>query len=209
MKRRMFPHHIKVLLGFLLCIGLVLGCKPSYDVGPPHVEAGEMPNARSPIFQMTMNDIDGQPVNLKQFQGKVLMIINTASFCGNTPQYGGLQTLYEQYREQGFEILAFPANNFGKQEPGTSEEIKTFCYTKYALEFPLFEKISVKGDDTHPLYQYLTQESPYPGEIKWNFQKFLVDRKGQVIARYRPGMKPLAPQIVQDVQKALSDNLGG
>ena len=209
MKPRRFRNPMQVWLGFMLCIGLVLGCYPGYDVGPAQVEAGEIPSTLSPIFQMTMNDIDGHPVHLNQFQGKVLMIINTASFCGNTPQYGGLQTLYEQYREQGFEILAFPANNFGKQEPGTSEEIKTFCYTKYALEFPLFEKISVKGDDTHPLYQYLTQQSPYPGEIEWNFQKFLVNRKGQVIARYRPKLKPLSPQIVQDVQKALSENPGG
>lgn len=201
----LIPHTMKILLSLFILAIIVWGCKPGNEVGPAHVEAGENPGMLSPIFQMTMNDIDGHPVNLKQFQGKVLMIVNTASFCGNTPQYGGLQTLYEQYREQGFEILAFPANNFGKQEPGTSEEIKTFCYTKYALEFPLFEKISVKGDDTHPLYQYLTRESPFPGEIEWNFQKFLVNRKGQVIARYRPGLKPLSSQIVQDIQHALSE----
>jgi len=177
--------------------------------GPPQAMGTESPSALPSIFQFTMNDIDGHPVNLKQFQGKVLMIVNTASFCGNTPQYGGLQTLYEQYREQGFEILAFPANNFGKQEPGTSEEIKSFCYTKYALEFPLFEKISVKGDDTHPLYQYLTRQSPFPGDIEWNFQKFLVNRKGQIIARYRPGLKPLSAQIVQDLQEALADRSDG
>jgi len=206
MNQKMMRNPIPAWLGFMLFVGLVLGCNPGYDVGPSAIEAGETPHPRSPIFQMTMNDIDGHPVNLKQFQGKVLMIINTASFCGNTPQYDGLQTLYEQYQEQGFEILAFPANNFGKQEPGTNEEIATFCYTKYALTFPLFEKISVQGDDTHPLYQYLTQHSPYPGEIEWNFQKFLVNRKGQVIARYRPGLKPLSPQIIQAVQKALSDS---
>lgn len=200
---------IKFLLGMILIAAFILGCKPGYNSGPAQVEAGETPSTVSPIFQFMMNDIDGHPVNLKQYQGKVLMIVNTASFCGNTPQYGGLQTLYEQYREQGFEILAFPANNFGKQEPGSSEEIKTFCYTKYALEFPLFEKISVKGEDTHPLYQYLTQHTPYPGEIEWNFQKFLVNRKGQVIARYHPRLKPLSPQIVQDLQQALSESPGG
>ena len=198
----------KLLLAVIMIAVLTLGCKPGYNAGPERVEAGETPETLSPIFQFMMNDIDGHRVHLKQFQGKVLMIVNTASFCGNTPQYGGLQTLYEQYRDQGFEILAFPANNFGEQEPGTSEEIKTFCYTKYALEFPLFEKISVKGDDTHPLYQYLTKQSPYPGDIEWNFQKFLVNRNGQVIARYRPGLKPLSPQIVQDIQRALNDPKG-
>ena len=114
------------------------------------------------------------------------MIVNTASFCGNTPQYGGLQTLYENYRDQGFTILAFPANDFGKQEPGTDTEIAEFCYTKYSLEFPLFSKITVLGENKHPLYRYLTENTPYPGEIKWNFQKFLIDRSGHVIARYRP-----------------------
>ena len=205
-----FSHQpIKYSLSMFLMVLFIWGCKPGYGPGSAPVEAAETPGTLSSIFQFTMNDIDGQPVNLKQYQGKVLLIVNTASFCGNTPQYGGLQTLYEQYREQGFEILAFPANNFGQQEPGTSEEIKTFCYTKYALEFPLFEKISVKGEDTHPLYQYLTKYSPFPGDIEWNFQKFLVNRKGHIVARYRPGLKPLSPQIVQDIQQALSENTGG
>ncbi len=133
------------------------------------------------------------------------MVVNTASFCGNTPQYGGLQTLFERYREQGFTILAFPANDFGEQEPGTNKEIAEFCYTKYALEFPLFSKITVLGENKHPLYRYLTEETPFPGEIKWNFQKFLVDRSGQVIARYRPGMKPLTPKIVEDIESALAE----
>ena len=157
----------------------------------------------SSIFDFTMTDIDGNPVALSQFKGKVIMVVNTASFCGNTPQYDGLQTLYEQYRDQGFTILAFPANDFGKQEPGTNKEIAEFCYTKYALEFPLFSKITVLGENKHPLYQYLTEETPFKGEIKWNFQKFLIDRSGQVIARYRPGMKPLTPQIVEGIESAL------
>ncbi len=142
--------------------------------------------------------------SVKKFEGKVLLLVNTASFCGNTPQYGGLQELYDRYQDQGLEILAFPANNFGKQEPGNNEEIKTFCYTKYSLTFLLFSKISVKGENTHPLYQYLTQESPFPGEIEWNFQKFLVDREGNVIARCRSGMKPLSRMIVEDIEQALS-----
>lgn len=157
----------------------------------------------SNLYDFTMNDIDGNPLPLSQFKGKVIMVVNTASFCGNTPQYEDLQTLYEQYRDQGFTVLAFPANDFGKQEPGNNKEIAEFCYTKYSLEFPLFSKITVLGDQKHPLYRYLTEETPFQGEITWNFQKFLVNRTGQVIARYEPGQKPLTPQIVGDIEKAL------
>ena len=156
------------------------------------------------VYDFTLNDIEGKPVSLSQFRGKVLLLVNTASFCGNTPQYTDLEKLYEQYREKGFEILAFPANNFGQQEPGTDAEIKTFCYTKYSLSFPLFSKISVKGDDKHPLYRYLTEQSQFPGEVEWNFQKYLVDRSGKVVARYHHRTKPLAPDIVQDVERVLA-----
>ena len=157
----------------------------------------------TPIYDFTMDDIDGKPRTLGEFKGKVMMIVNTASFCGNTPQYEGLQTLYERYQDQGFTILAFPANDFGQQEPGDNKEIAEFCYTKYSLEFPLFSKITVLGDQKHPLYRYLTEGTPFQGEIKWNFQKFLVNRQGEVIARYAPKQKPLTPQIVDDIEKAL------
>jgi glutathione peroxidase len=157
----------------------------------------------TPIYDFTMDDIDGKSRPLREFKGKVMMIVNTASFCGNTPQYEGLQTLYERYRDQGFTILAFPANDFGKQEPGDNKEIAEFCYTKYSLEFPLFSKITVLGNQKHPLYRYLTEATPFTGEIKWNFQKFLVNRQGEVIARYAPKQKPLTPQIVGDIEKAL------
>ena len=193
--------HLTLLIGFtgLVLLTLMFGaCKPGYAAG-----TSNHGDAMAPVHSFTLNDIDGNPLALNTFSGKVLLLVNTASMCGNTPQYEGLQTLYEQYREQGLEILAFPANNFGKQEPGTNEEIKSFCYTKYALEFPLFSKISVKGEDMHPLYHYLTTQSPFPGEIEWNFQKFLVNRDGEIIARYRPGLKPLSPQIVQDIERAL------
>ena len=132
------------------------------------------------FYDFTMDDIDGKPVNLGQYKGKALLVVNTASFCGNTPQYTDLESMYEQYHEKGFEILAFPANNFGQQEPGTNAEIKGFCLTKYSVSFPLFSKISVKGEDKHPLYQYLTEKSPFPGEVEWNFQKYLVDRHGKI-----------------------------
>ncbi len=155
------------------------------------------------IYDFIMDDIDGKPRALREFTGQVVMIVNTASFCGNTPQYEGLQKLYEQYRDQGFTILAFPANDFGKQEPGDNKEIAEFCYTKYSLEFPLFSKITVLGDQKHPLYRYLTEDTAFKGKIKWNFQKFLIDRTGQVIARYAPKQKPLTSQIVDDIEKAL------
>jgi glutathione peroxidase len=155
------------------------------------------------IYDFTIDDIDGKARTLREFKGQVMMIVNTASFCGNTPQYEGLQTLYEHYRDQGFTILAFPANDFGKQEPGDNKEIAEFCYTKYSLEFPLFSKITVLGSQKHPLYRYLTEHTPFQGEIKWNFQKFLVNRTGQVIARYAPKQKPLTQQIVGDIEKAL------
>lgn len=177
--------------------------------GPDETHAGSMTGnsaggkGLTQIYDFTMDDIDGNPVPLRNYRGDVIMIVNTASFCGNTPQYGGLQTLYERYRDQGFTIFAFPANDFGEQEPGSNKEIAEFCYTKYALEFPLFSKITVLGENKHPLYRYLTEETRFTGEIEWNFQKFLIDRSGQVIERYRPGMKPLTPQIVEDIEKAL------
>lgn len=156
------------------------------------------------FYDFTMDDIDGKPVNLSQYKGKALLIVNTASFCGNTPQYTELEAMYEQYHDKGFEILAFPANNFGQQEPGTNAEIKGFCLTKYSISFPLFSKISVKGSDKHPLYQYLTEKSPFPGEVEWNFQKYLVDRSGNIVARFPHRMKPSSPEIVQEVKRVLA-----
>lgn len=156
------------------------------------------------FYDFTMDDIDGKPVNLSQYKGKALLIVNTASFCGNTPQYTELEAMYEQYHDKGFEILAFPANNFGQQEPGTNAEIKGFCLTKYSISFPLFSKISVKGSDKHPLYQYLTEKSPFPGEVEWNFQKYLVDRSGNIVARFPHRMKPSSPEIVQEVERVLA-----
>ena len=197
------------LVGFLIGMSSIIGMGSSDLLEPSPAQAREegiklMATQTPMVYDFTLNDIDGKPVSLNQFRGKVLLLINTASFCGNTPQYTDLEKMYEQYREKGFEILAFPANNFGQQEPGTNAEIKTFCYTKYSLSFPLFSKISVKGDDKHPLYRYLTEQSPFPGEVEWNFQKYLVDRSGKVVARYPHRTKPLAPEIVQDVERVLA-----
>ena len=161
--------------------------------------------AKTPsIYDFTMDDIDGKPVSLSQYRGKVLLVVNTASLCGNTPQYSELEKMYETYQEKGFEVLAFPANNFGQQEPGTNAEIKGFCLTKYSVSFPLFSKISVKGSDKHPLYQYLTEQSPFPGEVEWNFQKYLIDRSGNIVARYHHRTKPLSDEIVRAVETALT-----
>jgi glutathione peroxidase len=193
----------------LVGIGVIASAASSDLLEPRSAQAREegavLMAAQTPmVYDFTLNDIDGKPVSLTQFSGKVLLLVNTASFCGNTPQYNDLEKMYQQYREKGFEILAFPANNFGQQEPGTNAEIKTFCNTKYSLTFPLFSKISVKGEDKHPLYRYLTEQSPFPGEVEWNFQKYLVDRSGKVVARYPHRMKPLAPEIVQDVEGVLA-----
>lgn len=194
----------------VLVLGLIAGLGlGAIEIGFGSVDAAEQGASRmaanaSSVYDFTLNDIDGKPVSLSQYKGKVVMLVNTASFCGNTPQYADLEKVYETYKDKGFEILAFPANNFGQQEPGSNEEIKGFCLTKYSVGFPLFSKISVKGSDKHPLYRYLTEQSPFPGEVEWNFQKYLVDRSGNVVARYHHGTKPLAQEIVKDVERFLA-----
>jgi len=155
------------------------------------------------IYSFTMKTIDGEERSLEAYKGKVLMIVNVASKCGFTPQYGDLQKLYERYKDEGFVILGFPANNFLWQEPGSDDEIKQFCSTTYNVTFDMFSKISVKGEDMHPLYQYLTKESPASGTVKWNFQKYLIDRKGNVITKYAPGTKPLEDDVVHNVEELL------
>jgi glutathione peroxidase len=145
------------------------------------------------VYDYTLKSIDGKPVPLSTFKGKVVLVVNVASKCGFTPQYTGLEALYEKYKGQGLVITGFPANNFMSQEPGTDAEIKTFCSTKYNVSFPMFSKISVKGDDKAPLYQFLTDTAANPatgGEIKWNFTKFLVDRNGKVVQRFEPNVTP-------------------
>jgi glutathione peroxidase len=162
----------------------------------------------SNVLEFTLNSIDGKPAPLSHYQGKVVLIVNVASRCGFTPQYTGLEKVYEKYKDQGFVILGFPANNFGAQEPGTNEEIKTFCSSKYSVTFPMYAKISVKGDDTHPLYQFLTDKQANPttgGEIKWNFTKFLVGKDGKVIARFEPAITPESADVTAAIEKALKE----
>ena len=160
------------------------------------------------VYDYKAKSLDGKEVPLSDYQGKVLLIVNTASQCGYTPQYKGLQEIYQKYKDQGFEILAFPANEFGAQEPGTDDQIKQFCSSNYKVSFPLFSKIVVKGKGIHPLYEFLTGEATDPkhaGPIPWNFAKFLVNRKGEVVSRFQPGVKPESPELSSAIEKALSE----
>ena len=162
----------------------------------------------SPALDFSMKNIDGQDVYLGDYQGDVLLVVNVASECGFTRQYKDLEAFYKKYKDQGVKVLAFPANNFGAQEPGTNKEIKQFCKTKFDVTFDLFAKVSVKGDDKCDLYKHLTDTSKngeFGGEIKWNFQKFLVDRTGRVVARFKPSENPMADKIVQFVERLLKD----
>jgi glutathione peroxidase len=161
--------------------------------------------AASNIYTFTLNSIDGQAAPLANYKGKVALVVNVASQCGYTPQYSALETTYEKYKDKGFVILGFPANNFGAQEPGTNEEIKTFCTRKYSVTFPMYSKISVKGADQAPLYAYLTKDAGpgIAGEIKWNFTKFLVDRNGNVVQRFEPEVTPDSKEVIAAIEKLL------
>jgi len=156
------------------------------------------------IYDFTMKTIDGKDESLADFKGKTVLIVNTASRCGHTPQYRSLETLYKQYKAQDFVVLAFPENNFKNQEPGTNADIEKFCDLKYHVTFPLFSKISVKGDDIAPLYRYLTTQSGFNGPITWNFNKFLINPQGQVVARFDSKIDPLDPQVVAEIKKFLT-----
>jgi glutathione peroxidase len=164
--------------------------------------AGE-PGA-SNIHAFTMRSIDGNDVPLAAYAGKVMLVVNVASRCGYTPQYRDLEALYERYRDRGLVVLGFPANNFGGQEPGNNEEIKSFCSATYGVTFPLFSKISVKGSDQHPLYAFLTADPEFGGDVKWNFQKYLVDRSGRVIGKFSSSEKPLSKKVTTAVEAALA-----
>ena len=160
--------------------------------------------AEKSVYDFTVKTIDGQDKSLSKYKGKVLLIVNTASRCGYTHQYKGMEAIYQQFKPQGFEILAFPANNFLGQEPGNNSEIKKFCELKFKTTFPLFAKISVKGEDVAALYQYLTTQSGFNGDITWNFNKFLVDKTGKVVARFDSKTEPQADQLVDQIKQLLS-----
>ncbi|HTL71004.1 MAG TPA: glutathione peroxidase [Candidatus Eisenbacteria bacterium] len=155
------------------------------------------------VYSFKMRTIDGSERSLADYRGKALLIVNTASRCGFTPQYKSLEALYEKYRSRGFEVLGFPANNFMGQEPGSDSEIKEFCSLKFGVSFPMFSKISVKGKDIDPLYKYLTSEAGFNGAIQWNFNKFLVDPQGRVVARYGSTTDPLSKDLTQKLESVL------
>jgi glutathione peroxidase len=155
------------------------------------------------LYDFNVKSIDGKDVPLSMYKGKALLIVNTASECGFTPQYEGLQRLYESYRAKGFEVLAFPSNDFGAQEPGTAEEIQTFCSTRYKTTFPLFAKVVVKGPNAAPLYKYLQELPKNGGAVKWNFGKFLVDAKGEVVAHFESKVEPTSDTLKKALEEAL------
>lgn len=161
--------------------------------------------ASTGVYSFTLNSIEGRPAPLAAYKRKVVLLVNVASQCGYTPQYSALEAIYEKYKDRGFVILGFPANNFGAQEPGTNDEIKTFCTRKYSVTFPMYSKISVKGDDQAPLYTYLTKETEagIAGEIQWNFTKFLVDRDGKVVQRFEPAVTPDSREVTAAIEKQL------
>lgn len=184
-----------VAVGVLLYgYGMILNPTPSEPV-----------NASS-VYDFTMKDIDGNDVKLDAFKGRVIMIVNTASKCGYTPQYEGLEAIYKKYKDRGFVILGFPANNFMGQEPGTEKEIKEFCTLKYNVTFPMFSKISVTGRDQHPLYGFLTNKATNPefgGEISWNFNKFLIGKDGKVVGRFATAVKPEDDSVITAIENEL------
>jgi glutathione peroxidase len=159
----------------------------------------------APIYEIPVKDIDGKSTSLAPYKGKVLLVVNVASKCGYTPQYEGLEAIQKKYQSKGFEVLGFPCNQFGSQEPGTNEEIKQFCSSKYNVTFPLFDKIEVNGPGRHPLYSTLAgKDSPYPGDIKWNFNKFLIGRDGKIIKRFDSKAKPESAEVTDAIEAALA-----
>jgi glutathione peroxidase len=157
----------------------------------------------SSYLSIPFETITGDTLTLNDFKGHVLLLVNVASKCGFTHQYSGLEELYRKYKDQGLVVIGFPANNFGNQEPGTNQEILEFCTSKFDVTFPMMSKISVVGKDKHPLYVYLTEKSPLPGEIEWNFFKFLLDRDGKLVARFPSKTEPMSTELVSQVEKLL------
>jgi glutathione peroxidase len=178
--------------------GIGYALSPYFRNTTPHNAAAKS------LYEFTVKDIDGQDVPLSKFKGKVIMVVNVASKCGNTPQYKGLEQMYEKYKDQGLVILGFPANNFAGQEPGSDAEIKEFCSATYAVKFPMFSKVSVKGDDAHPLYQWLIASTEDKSDVDWNFAKFLVGRDGKVLGRFKARIKPDDIKLISAVESALA-----
>lgn len=197
------------ILGVVLFLAVAALGVLAYSYGFIFNPSPTKPPKEKHMYEFTMKNIDGQDVKLDTYKGKVTLIVNVASKCGLTPQYEGLQALYNKYKDSGFVVLGFPANNFLGQEPGTEKEIKEFCTLKYNVTFPMFSKISVKGTDQHPFYTFLTNKQSNPGfdgDIGWNFEKFLTDKNGKIIARFSPKTTPDDPKIAETIETELSKN---
>ena len=156
------------------------------------------------VLKFTMSSLNGQPVNLAKYQGKVLLIVNTASECGFTYQYEGLQILHARYAAKGLSLLGFPANDFGQQEPGSAAQIQQFCKANYGVEFDMFSKVTVLGPEKTPLYKYLTASPKFPGELSWNFEKFLIGRDGQILGRFKSEVEPESLELTRAIEAALA-----
>lgn len=189
---------IGILAFVVVLAGIGYAVSPYFRNNTPHTSTVKS------VYEFTVKDIDGKDVPLSKYKGKVLLVVNVASKCGNTPQYKGLEKLYEQYKDRGLVILGFPANDFMGQEPGTNAEIKEFCSATYAVKFPMFSKISVKGEQAHPLYQWLISQSEDKSDVDWNFAKFIVGRDGQVQTRFKARVKPEDPKLISAVELALA-----
>jgi glutathione peroxidase len=192
----------------LVALAVALGCAQTPSADSQNPAPTPMTDTATPaVLDFEMPALTGEPVELSRYHGRVVLIVNTASQCGLTPQYEPLQQLHEQYADDGLAILGFPANNFGNQEPGTDADIAAFCEQNYGVGFPMFAKLSVKGDDQSPLYAFLTSEETNPrfaGEITWNFEKFLVGRDGRVVARFAPRTRPDAEEVVAAIRAELA-----
>lgn len=192
---------VAVLAVSVVCLTLVSGSfaeKPEAKKGDAKV---------APALNFTMDSLEGKPVKLSQYQGKVVLIVNVASQCGLTPQYDGLEKVYKKYNEKGLTVLGFPANEFGKQEPGSNKEIAEFCEKNYGVDFPMFSKVVVKGEGQCDLYKFLTSKETDPkfaGDIKWNFEKFLLNRKGEVVARFEPKVSPTSDVVMKAIEDELA-----
>jgi len=163
-----------------------------------------LPGRAAPLAEIPFQTAEGKAATLQDYAGKVVLIVNVASRCGNTPQYAGLEDLYKKYGSEGLVVLGFPCNDFGGQEPGTNEEIQAFCESKYAVTFPILDKVHVKGAEQAPLYAALTDPAAkFPGDVKWNFGKFLIGKDGEVLARFEPKAKPESPEVVAAIEVAL------
>lgn len=193
---------IYLTLGGILSAATVAGPAPA----PGKDQEKKMESKQMAVDYMhtSFNTITGKAESLAAYKGKVVLIVNVASKCGYTKQYAGLEELYRAKKDKGLVILGFPANNFGGQEPGTNEEILSFCTTKFDVSFPMMAKVSVKEEDKHPLFKYFTEESSLPGEIEWNFSKFLIDRDGKLIARYKSAIAPDNAELIGKIDELLA-----